>query len=89
MADPAVALVAACDKRHNLGTIVAALRIEGPVYLERFNGDAAHQIWYYSEVTRALAPKVPVALGAELAELLDDLRGLLPGAAEKAEALEY
>jgi (p)ppGpp synthase/HD superfamily hydrolase len=89
MADPAVALVAACDKRHNLGTIVRALRTEGPAYLERFNGDAAHQIWYYSEVTGVLAARVPVALGVELTELLADLRALLPDAAEKAEALEY
>jgi (p)ppGpp synthase/HD superfamily hydrolase len=88
-ADPIVALVAACDKRHNLGTIVRALRTEGPAYLERFNGDAAHQIWYYSEVTGVLAARVPVALGAELTELLAALRTLLPDAAEKAEALEY
>lgn len=90
-ADPAVALVAACDKRHNLGTIVRALRHptgEHGHYMDRFTAPASHQIWYYAQLVDALDAKVPGPLHAELHELLGELQRLLPDAAEEAVRLD-
>lgn len=78
-ADDAEALVAACDKRHNLASIVADVAAQGPGYLDRFNGSPAQQLWYYGELADVLRGKVPPRLTNELASLLDELRALLPG----------
>lgn len=78
-ADAETALVAACDKRHNLGTLVADVWREGPSYLDRFNAGPAEQSWYYARVLELLGDRVPPALRRDLEQLLDQLRALLDG----------
>jgi (p)ppGpp synthase/HD superfamily hydrolase len=69
-------LVAACDKRHNLGALVADLRAHGPGYLEHFNADKEEQVWYFENVLKALEGKVPGRLSREMGVLLDEFREL-------------
>jgi len=72
------ALVIACDKRHNLGSIVADVRASG---LEgtaaRFTSEPDQWLWYYSEALGRLRNLIPERLGAELEELLEELRSLI------------
>jgi (p)ppGpp synthase/HD superfamily hydrolase len=74
-ADPAAALVAACDKRHNLGTIVGDVATHGPAYLDRFNAGSADQLWYYESVAALFRGRVPERLAREIEELVAELRG--------------
>lgn len=69
-ADDASLLVAACDKRHNLHSMVWDIEIQGPAYLERFTGEPAQQVWYYQEVLAILRGRVPERLARELEDLL-------------------
>lgn len=76
--DDRSALVAACDKRHNLEAIVADLRREGPATLERFNARTpAAVLWYYGEAVDRLRATLPPRLEADLDQLLGELRRLL------------
>jgi (p)ppGpp synthase/HD superfamily hydrolase len=70
-------LVAACDKRHNLGDFVADLRFEGPEMLSRFNAGATEQIWYYESAVSICADAIPARLAGELEDLVSHLRALL------------
>ncbi len=73
-ADPRAALVAACDKRHNLGTIVGDVAIHGPRYLDRFNAGPADQLWYYEAIARVFRGRVPERLAREVETLVAELR---------------
>jgi (p)ppGpp synthase/HD superfamily hydrolase len=70
-------LVVACDKRHNLGDLVADVRSLGAVALEAFRGGPEAQVWYFEEVSLALRGRIPERLDAELAALAAELRALL------------
>lgn len=70
-------LVAACDKRHNLGDLVSDLRQHGPETLSRFNAGGTEQIWYYAALTSILRASIPHRLGTELDDLLLELRRLV------------
>jgi (p)ppGpp synthase/HD superfamily hydrolase len=76
-ADPGAALVAACDKRHNLGTIVGDVAVHGPGYLDRFNAGPADQLWYYEAIARVFPGRVPDRLAREIESLVAELRLLL------------
>jgi (p)ppGpp synthase/HD superfamily hydrolase len=54
-APPAVALVVACDKLHNLRCILDDLDRDGPATLLRFNTPAGLP-WYYAALSAALEP---------------------------------
>lgn len=69
-ASPDAVLVSACDKRHNLGAIVADLREHGPGTLARFRPDAAQIHWYYAGILRAAGGRIPARLRDELRALL-------------------
>ncbi|MEZ4289355.1 MAG: HD domain-containing protein [Myxococcota bacterium] len=69
-------LVAACDKRHNLGELVDDLRHEGKATLERFNAGAAEQVWYFDAMARVCRDAIPGRLARELDELVEALREL-------------
>ena len=59
-ADKDSVLVAACDKLHNLSSIVADVYTHGTGYLTRFSGSPQQQNWYFStflENTRDRLPK--------------------------------
>jgi len=70
-------LVAACDKRHNLGDLVWDLRHEGPETLSRFNAGGAEQIWYYESVVEICCDSIPPRLAGELENLVSNLRSLI------------
>jgi len=52
-------LVSACDKLHNLTSIVDDLREMGDAVFERFTASKEQTIWYYTELARVLAGRVP------------------------------
>lgn len=79
-------LVAACDKRHNLGALVADLRTHGRGYLEHFNAGPTDQLWFVAGVLAAMRGRVPGRLERELAELHRELRTLLGSRARRARA---
>lgn len=74
---PASRLVAACDKRHNLGDLVWDLHHEGPPTLDRFNAGPAEQLWYFESVARVCADAIPARLALELERLTGELRGFV------------
>ena len=69
-------LVAACDKRHNLGDLVSDLSQEGPATLDRFNAGAEEQIWYFEALIKICRPELPPRLARELKDLLAAFRDL-------------
>ncbi len=76
-AGPTSRLVAACDKRQNLGDLVADLRVEGPATLERFNAGADEQVWYFRSMETICRPAIPAALASDMAALLDELERIV------------
>ena len=75
--DSRSALVTACDKRHNLGALVADVRAHGVRYLARFRAGAADQVWYFESVVEALRDRIPRRLAEELEAVLADFRTLV------------
>jgi (p)ppGpp synthase/HD superfamily hydrolase len=75
--DARSALVAGCDKLHNLRELLRDLRAEGARTFERFNAGAGEQLWYFEGAHSALAAKLPAALSAELGAAVADLRAAL------------
>src|SRR5215475_4013150 len=61
-AAPRVRLVAACDKLHNLRTLIADLREHGPDTLARFTASPEQTRWYYESAHAALRDAVPPAI---------------------------
>lgn len=78
-ADARTCLVAACDKLHNLRSLVADLREEGCATLERFEPTPEQMRGYFEAVYEALRPGLPTGLDRELGALLDELRRFVPG----------
>ena len=72
-------LVAACDKRHNLGALVGDLRAQGLSYLRRFNAGPHDQVWFQEEFLRRVVGRVPLRLQLELDHLITELRRLIQG----------
>ena len=76
-ADARSALVTACDKRHNLGAMLADVRAQGVRYIDRcFNAGASDQVWFFEGVVKALRDRIPRRLAEELEALLADFRTL-------------
>ena len=76
-AGPRVQLVAACDKLHNLRTLIADLRNEGPATLERFTASPDRTRWYYESVHALLRDALPAAIRREFDDLVQALRGFV------------
>lgn len=74
-------LVSACDKRHNLGSLVDDVRHHGVSYLEHFNSEPAAQVWFYRSFAACAAPRVPSRLATELRALAEELAGLVSSTA--------
>ena len=74
---PGSLLVVACDKRHNLHSIVWDVRTQGPSVFERFNSKPREQIWYFESILRAIRPSIPNRLAAEIEDLLESLKTLV------------
>lgn len=77
-ADPRSRLVAACDKLHNLRSLVGDLRADGPATLERFHAAPPRIRWYYESAQRALADALPVAARGEFERLIRALAEHIP-----------
>jgi (p)ppGpp synthase/HD superfamily hydrolase len=69
-------LVAACDKRQNLGELVSDLRHEGLATLDRFNAGAPEQLWYFGALSEICRPAIPGRLARELDDLVVALEEL-------------
>lgn len=72
-------LVAACDKRQNLGDLVSDLRHEGLTTLDRFNAGASDQLWYFEALTEVCRTAIPARLSRELDDLVEAFRSLTEG----------
>lgn len=69
-------LVAACDRTHNLRSLVADLRRHGEATLDRFNAGPAEQHWLLSECLARFDGRVPEALTREFEALVADFVAL-------------
>ena len=73
-ADDRVLLISACDKLHNLRSLLSDLRSDGDSVWDRFSEpDPARQLWYYASLLEAFRGRVPMALERELARTLQEL----------------
>lgn len=71
--------VTAADKLHNARALVNDLKLEGPLYLERFNASGEDIWWYYRQMYATLvALAAPVRLTSALGECLVELENLIP-----------
>ncbi len=77
-ADTRTRLVAACDKLHNLRSLLADLRAEGPTTLERFTGTPEQTRGYFETVRETICKDLPERLTVELDALLEELREFVP-----------
>jgi GTP pyrophosphokinase len=73
--DP-VLLVSACDKLHNLRTMVSDLRSDGPRFWRRFNRGAADQLWYQTELTKVFSASLGGRVTDDLIGALQELQEL-------------
>jgi (p)ppGpp synthase/HD superfamily hydrolase len=73
-------LVAACDKRHNLYSMVWDLRHSGIEYLASFNAEPDQQVWFFEKVLEAIEGRVPERLFSEMETLTGELRDLVAAA---------
>ena len=78
-----VALVAACDKVHNLTALVAEARSGGLAAISppAFSVTPVEQLAFYDAVVDAVVGRVPPALAAELERRVAELRALVTGTA--------
>lgn len=79
-ADGPTRLVSACDKLHNLRSMLADLHAEGPATLERFSGKPPQLLWYYREVRRAVGEDLPRRLLRELDMGIEEFAAFVPPA---------
>ena len=71
-----VLIIAACDKVHNLSSIVADYRAIGEQLWTRFNAGEDSQRWWYRAVYETVCRRFE-ELGAAKPPILDDYRALL------------
>jgi len=76
-ADPAVKLILAADKYHNLLTIIGGLRTHGDALWDRFKGGRDGTLWYYDEMMRALSQNWDHPLLRELRDMFARLQTTL------------
>jgi (p)ppGpp synthase/HD superfamily hydrolase len=72
-------LVAACDKRHNLGDLIGDLHQQGIATFDRFNAGPGEQLWYFETLDALFRPRVPERLAIDLSMLVSELRSFVPG----------
>ena len=74
---PAVRLVSACDKLHNVRAIIRDYRAHGDRFWRRFNGDKDGTLWYYSALVKVYRAAERTPLVADLAREVATLRRLV------------
>lgn len=77
-ADARTRLVVACDKLHNLRSLVADLHTEGPATLERFTGSPEQTRGYFEAVRARIGDDLPERLLREFDALIEELRRFVP-----------
>ena len=87
-ASAASALVAACDKCHNLTAMVGDLRTRGLSVLGAFKGSPEDQVWFYREVLAAITQHVPRRLALEIEQLVRELKLQIQGGETKCFRLD-
>jgi (p)ppGpp synthase/HD superfamily hydrolase len=72
--------VKAADALHNIRSIAAALRLQGPAIWERFKRGPGPSLWYYRSVAAVVRQRLAAhPLAAELDEALADLERAIVG----------
>lgn len=74
-------LVSACDKLANLEAIVLDLIEHGETVWNRFTAKKGQSLWYYGELVKAFAGRVPKPLAASLHRTFEQVRAEARGAA--------
>ena len=69
-------LVVACDKLHNLSSLVRDIRRDGVSTLERFNALPPQQLWYFREIGRILTRR-QIAPVIEYTRVVAEFEGLI------------
>jgi nitroreductase len=72
--EPEALLVSAADKLHNARSTLTDLRREGDRVWNRFHAGRDGQLWYYDNVARIFAARLPGPLAGELVDTVADLR---------------
>lgn len=73
-------LITACDKLHNLRTIMTDYRRQGDALWARFNGGRDGTLWYYREMIAGLRRNaVPDGLSCELEYHFNSLKDAIDG----------
>ena len=74
-ADDRVLLVSACDKLHNLRSLLSDLRSQGTPVWDRFSErNPERHFWYYDSLLEAFRGRIPAALERELEHALQEVR---------------
>ena len=73
-----IQLVVACDKLHNLRSVVGDLRADGPETLSRFTASPEQTRWYYERARQAAGDALSEASRCEFDDLLCTLRAFVP-----------
>lgn len=76
-ADDQTLLVCACDKWHNLTSLLRDLDDSGDEVWDRFSAPAEEQFWYYQQVFNVVSERVPLWLAERLEEGLEELETML------------
>ncbi len=76
-AGPRAQLVAACDKLHNLRSLIGDLRSQGAATLERFTASPERTRWYYESAHARLRDSLPDSARLEFDALIEALRGFI------------
>lgn len=79
-ATPRAQQICACDKLHNLRSLIADLRAHGVGTLERFNAEPEQIRWYYESAGSILIATLPPPLALEFENALTALRSFVPEA---------
>ena len=74
---PAVRLVSACDKLHNVRAIIRDYRTHGDRLWRRFNGGKDGTLWYYSALVKVYQAEERTPVVADLAREVATLRRLV------------
>jgi (p)ppGpp synthase/HD superfamily hydrolase len=76
-ADPAVRLVSAADKLHNVRSLLVAWRLQGDAVWQHFRGGREGTLWYYRAVLAALDGPERGPLVGEFARAVEELERLV------------
>lgn len=80
-ASPGALVVSAADKLHNVGTMLAELRADGPSLWSRFHAGPDEQVWFHRSVADVIVRRLPGPLAGALSAAVDDLAAAIAASA--------